>query len=219
MNSDPDGDMSDFYESERSLPKLISFHAGCFLIAVFFLGAALDVADSFIAIFNHQAVAKFACAIRPLAIVPIPNFSGFSQQWIADQCMGGVRDPAISMIFFSVKLSMAPIIFFVLWGFLYQQPEGYRALKDAYWQKFRTPGGFERELKALGGRVSGVFIFLTCCLLLASSIASDPRSGFILESKFAIENGLAIAIPGMVFDYGVRAFLLVSFVQANRNQN
>jgi hypothetical protein len=211
--------MADFDEAEQRLPKLISFHASCFLIAVFFLGAALDVADSFITIVNHQAVAEFACAIRPLAVVPVLNFSGFSQQWIADQCMGQVRDPAISMIFFSIKLSMAPIVCLVLCEFLCERPEGFWALKAFYWQKFSTRGGFERELKAFGKSVSGVFIFLTCCLLLASSIASDPRSSFILESKFAIENGLAIAIPGMTFVYGIRAFFFASFARAARSHN
>jgi hypothetical protein len=213
------GGMIDFDESELSAPKLISLHASIFLLAIYFLSAGLDVADSFLAIADPEPVTKFACAIRPLAIVPVPNLSKLSPYWLADQCLGGLREPAISMIFFSVKLTMALVAFFVLWGFLFWSPKEFWLLKDFYWQRFRAPGGYRKELKSFSGTSIGIIAFLTCCLLLASVSASDPKAGFILASKFVVEDGLAIAIPGMMFDAVVRAFLFISFAWLYRNQN
>jgi hypothetical protein len=160
--------MADFGDVDQLSQKLISANATIFLLVVYFLSAALDVINLLGATVDPQAVAHFACSIWPLAVVGMPKVSGRSSQFVADQCFGEAREPTISIIFFSIKLTMATLAFVILWGFVSWRPEAFRAVRDSYWQPFKVPGGYRKEIRTFGRNSLGVMFFLFCCLLLAS---------------------------------------------------
>lgn len=203
--------MSDFAEADQVSQKLISVQATIFLLAVYFLSAALDVIDLLGGTSDPPAIAGFACSIRSLALVTIPSISGRSAQSLADQCLGAAREPTFSMIFFSVKMTMAILAFVVLWGFVYWRPDGFRELTDYYGKRFGEPGGYRNELRTFVKKSLGVIFFLFCCLLLASFGASEPGLKFALALKFVVEDGLAIAIPAVMLDVTAKAFLFIAF--------
>ena len=115
------GNTPDFSDPEVDKLGLFSAYGSAFLLAVYALSAALDVADLFLSIPVPGSVAKLACEIRPLALVPIP-FSSLSTT--SDACRGEFQEPAISLIFFSVKLTMAFLAFAGLW--VCWNPDGFR---------------------------------------------------------------------------------------------
>jgi hypothetical protein len=209
--------VTDFGDVDRVSQKLISANATIFLLAVYLLCAALDVINLLGAAADPQAVARFACSLRPFAIVALPDSLGRSAQFVADQCSGEVREPTISIIFLSIKLTMAVLAFIVLWGFVCWRPEGFRAVSDNYRQRFEEPGGYRKELKKFSINSLGILFFLFCCLLLASVGASERTLRFAVTLKIVVEDGLAVAIPAVALDVTAKAFLFFSLAGANRN--
>jgi hypothetical protein len=206
------GNTPDFSDREVDKLRLSSVYGGAFLLAVYPLSAALDVADLFLAIVAPGSVAKLACEIQPLALVAIP-FSSLSP--ISDPCRGEFHEPAISLIFFSVKLTMAFLAFAVLW--VCWNPDGFRSMRDIYWRRFKATGGYRKELKSFARNSSGIIIFLTCCFLLASIDAADPSMRFILGAKFVLEDGVTVAIPAVAMDFIAKASLFIFFAWTHRN--
>jgi hypothetical protein len=127
--------MTDFGDVDQVSQKLISANATIFLLAVYFLCASLDVFNLLGGTVDPQAVGRFACSLRPLAIVAVPDVSGRATKFVADQCSGEAREPTISIIFLSIKLTVGVLAFIVLWGFAYWRPEAFRAVSDNYWQR------------------------------------------------------------------------------------
>jgi len=62
-----------------------------------------------------------------------------------------------------------------------------------------------------------MIVFLTCCFLLASILAADPKASFILGSKFVVEDGLAAAVPVLAMDFIARASVFGFFAWTHRN--
>jgi hypothetical protein len=206
------GNTPDFGDSEVDRQRLVSVYATVFLLAVYILSAGLDVADLFWSIVAPKSVAKLACQIQPLALVAIP-FSSLST--ISDACLGEFRYPAISLTFFSVKLTMALLAFVVLW--VCWNPDGIKAMRDIYWLRFKAPGGYRKELKLFAKNSAGMFVFLTCCFLLASISAADPKMSFALGGKLVLEDGLAIAMPVLAMGFIAKAFVFSFFAWTHRN--
>jgi hypothetical protein len=205
------GNTPDFSNREVDKLRLFSVYGTAFLLAVYTLSAALDVADLFLSIVAPGSVAKLACEIQPLALVAIP----FSSLPISDACRGEFHEPAISLIFFSVKLTMALLAFAALWVCL--NPDGFRSMRDIYWRRFKATGGYRKELKSFARNSSGIIIFLTCCFLLASIGAGDPSMRFILGAKFILEDGVTVAIPAVAIDFIAKASLFILFAWTHRN--
>jgi hypothetical protein len=206
------GSMPDFGDSEVDGQRLASVSATVFLLAVYTLSAGLDVADLFWSIVAPKSVATLACLLQPLALVAIP-FSSLST--ISDACLGEFRYPAISLTFFSVKLTMAVLAFVVLW--VCWNPDGFKAMRDIYWLRFKAPGGYRKELKSFARNSTGIFVFLTCCFLLASILAADPKLSFALGGKFVLEDGLTIAMPVLAMDFITKASVFGFFAWTHRN--
>jgi hypothetical protein len=207
MDSTPD-----LGDNEVDGQRLVSVYATVFLLAVYVLSAGLDVADLFWSIVAPQSVAKLGCLVRPLALIAVP-FS--SLPTISDACLGEFRYPVISLTFFSVKLTMAFIAFVLLW--VCWKPDGFRAARDIYLRRFKAPGGYRKELKSFAKNSSGMIVFLTCCFLLASISAADPKASFILGSKFVVEDGLAAAIPVLAMNFIARVSVFGFFAWTHRN--
>jgi hypothetical protein len=205
------GNTPDFSNREVDKLRLFSVYGTAFLLAVYTLSAALDVADLFLSIVAPGSVAKLACEIQPLALAAIP----FSSLPISDACRGEFHEPAISLIFFSVKLTMALLAFAALWVCL--NPDGFRSMRDIYWRRFKATGGYRKELKSFARNSSGIIIFLTCCFLLASIGAGDPSMRFILGAKFILEDGVTVAIPAVAIDFIAKASLFILFAWTHRN--
>ena len=206
------GNTPDFSGREVDKLGLFSVYGIAVLLAVYTLSATLDVADLFLAIVAPGSVVKLACDIQPLALVAIP-FSSLSP--ISDACRGEFHEPAISLIFFSVKLTMAFLAFAVLW--ICWNPDGFRAMRDDYWRRFKATGGYRKELKSFARNSSGIIIFLTCCFLLASIGAADPSMRFILGAKFIFEDGVTVAIPAVAIHLIAKASLFIFFAWTHRN--
>jgi hypothetical protein len=206
------GNTPDLSDREVDKLRLFSVYGTAFLLAVYTLSAALDVADLFLSIVAPGSVAKLACEIQPLALVAIPFPS---RSPISDACHGEFHEPAISLIFFSVKLTMAFVAFAVLW--VCWNPDGFRSMRDSYWRRFKATGGYRKELKSFARNSSGIVIFLTCCFLLASIGAADPSTRFILGTKFILEDGLTVAIPAVAIDFIAKASLFILFAWTHRN--
>jgi hypothetical protein len=206
------GNTPDFSDREVDKLRLFSVYGTAFLLAVCTLSAALDVANLVLSIVAPGSVVKLACEIQPLALVAIP-FSSLSP--IADACRGEFHEPSISLIFFSVKLTMALLAFAVLWACW--NPNSFRSMRNSYWSRFKAPGGYRKELKSFTRNSSGIMIFLTCCFLLASIGAADPSTRFILGAKFVLEDGLTVAIPAVAIDFIAKASLFILFAWTHRN--
>jgi hypothetical protein len=203
--------MSDFGYVGQVSQKPLAGRATGFLLIVYFLSAALEIIDLLGTAINPVAVSDFACSIQAFAIIQIPDMSGHSSPFVTDPCLGAAHEPTFSLIFLSVKLTMAIFAFAILWGFVGWRPDGFCALRDDYWQRFGAPGGYRNELKTFGRNSFGVIFFLSSCLLLACICASIPELSFALALKFIVEDGLAVAIPAVALDVTARALLFVSF--------
>jgi len=203
----PDGS-----DPEVNRQRLVSAYGAAFLLAIYILSAALDVADLLLSIAAPRSVAKLACVIQPLALLAVP-FSSLSPT--SDPCFRGFHEPAISLIFFSVKLTMAFLAFAVLW--VCWNPYGLRSMRDVYWRRFKVAGGYRKELKSFAKNSLGIAVFLTCCFLLASVIAADPKTRFIWGAKFILEDGVTVAIPVVAMDFIAKGSLFVFFAWTHRN--
>jgi len=202
----------DCSDPEVDRQKLVSAYGTAFLLAVYILSAALDVADLFVSMTAPASVAKLACVIQPLALLGVP-FSSLSPA--SDPCFRGFHEPAISLIFFSVKLTMAFLTFAVLW--VCWDPNGFRSMRDIYWRRFEVAEGYRKELTSFAKNSSGIIVFLTCCFLLASIIAADPTARFISGAKFVLEDGVTVAIPVVAMDFIAKASLFAFFAWTHRN--
>jgi hypothetical protein len=208
-----DGITPDLSDREVNGQRLVSVYATAFVLAVYAVSVALDVADQYLSIVAPKYVARLACAIQPFAIVAVPLSPPSS---VSDACVGEFREPAISLTFLSVKLTMALFIFVVLW--VCWNADGFKAMRDIYWRRFETPGGYRRELKSFAKNSLGIFVFLASCLLLASITAADSRSHlFIVGSKFILEDGVAVAIPLLAMNFIAKASLFAFFAWTHRN--
>jgi hypothetical protein len=203
----------DFSDPEVDRQRFFSVYGIAFLLTVYILSAALDVADLFLSIAAPQAVAKLACVIQPFALVTVP-FSLISPT--SDPCLGEFHEPAISLIFLSVKMTMAFVAFVVLW--VCWNPDGFRSMRDIYSRRFNATGGYRKELKSFARNSLGVLVFFTSCFLLACINAADPNARFILGAKFIVEDGAAVAIPVLAMDFIAKASVFVFFASAHRNR-
>jgi hypothetical protein len=202
----------DFGDPEVDRQTFFSVYGVAFLLTVYILCAALDVADLFLSIAAPQAVAKLACAIQPLALVAVP-FSLISPA--SDPCLGQFREPAVSFIFLSVKMTMAFVAFAVLW--VCWNPDGFRSTRDIYLRRFNPAGGYRKELKSFARNSLGILVFFTSCFLLASINAADPSARFVLAAKFVVEDGVAVAAPVLVMDFIAKGSVFVFFAWTHRN--
>lgn len=202
----------DFSDPEVDRQRFFSVYGIAFLLTVYILSAALDVADLFLSIPAPQAVAKLACITQPLALVTVP-FSLASPT--SDPCLGEFHEPAISLIFLSVKMTMAFIAFAVLW--VCWNPDGFRSMRDIYLRRFNATGGYRKELKSFARNSLGIFIFFMSCFLLACINAADPSARFIVAAKFVVEDGVAIAAPVLAMDFIAKASVFIFFAWTHRN--
>jgi hypothetical protein len=203
--------MADFSDSERDGQRLVSTFGTVFLLFVYILSAGLDVIDLVLVGENSKSTARLACSIQSFALVPVP----LAPRTMSDPCLGEVHEPDISILFLSIKFSMAFAAFPVLWVFWHRA--GFLRLRDIYWRRFGAPGGYLRELGSFIKNSSGIFAFLACCLLFAAIEAANPAIRFALALKFVLEDGLAIAMPVMTMDLVAKASLFVSYAWTHRD--
>jgi hypothetical protein len=194
---------------------------GVVLLVAFFLSAALDVINLVGTAINPQGLGRFACSISRLAIVGPPDFSRSPLRFVADQCLGPAGEPPISIIFLSIKITVAILAFIILWGCVLLRPDGLRAMNDNYYRRFQVSGGYRKEIEAFGKKSLVRVFFLLCLLLLVSISASDSASEQTLRAlvwfKFLFEDGLAVAIPAIALDLSATSVVFISIALAQWN--
>jgi hypothetical protein len=187
-----------------------------FLAAIYALCVALDAINIVGLPINPQAVTRFACAIWPLALIQPPNLFTNVSQFVATQCLGEPREPVVSIIFFSIKLTMAAVAILILWGYTALKPETFLQRREMYEQRFDKAGGCYQEFKKFAAESVGKLIFFFCSLLLTFSFVSEPILRFDVLEKVLGEDMLAVLIPTMLFS--ISATLLVFILHALKHR-
>jgi hypothetical protein len=92
-----------------------------------------------------QVVSQFACSLRPLMIVWLPNLSIFSSQHINAQCLGQASKETVSIIFLAIKLTIGVAAIPILVEFIARWPENFLTMRDSLYQRFDRPGQVAHE--------------------------------------------------------------------------
>ena len=90
---------------DRSAQLNVPYGALPFLAVLYVICAALDLVNVFGSSGDPKAVGQFACSLARYAIIGAPNLAVNTLDYVARECAGDVREPAISMAFLAVKLS------------------------------------------------------------------------------------------------------------------
>lgn len=167
----------------------ICVYAACVLLdAIALLG--LDIPNS--------AVARFACAIRPLGAVSAPLFADELLRFSAKQCVETVHEPTISIVFLSIKLALGILLVPVVCFAVLLRPRGMTAFCEAFREYAVDREAYFREMKRWAWRFLILIPFdVICVLLTARSSLSDFNTSF--AHKLFLENGAAIVVPATAF--------------------
>jgi hypothetical protein len=180
--------------SREVIPKPVRSLALCAYVGC----VVLDV----IALFGLQspapAVARFACAIRPFGVISAPLFADELLRFSAKQCAEIAHEPAISIVFLSVKLALGMLLVPVVCYAVLLRPQGMTALCEAFRDHAVDRAAYLRELKRWGKRFLVLIPFDIICILLTSqSNLSEFNTSF--AHKLFLEDGAAIVVPATLF--------------------
>jgi hypothetical protein len=144
------------------------------------------------------AVARFACGIRPLGAISAPLFADELLSFSAKQCGATVLEPAISIIFLSVKLALGMLLVPVVCCAILLRPQGMIALCEAFRDYAVDRATYFSELKRWAKRFLVLIPFGVICILLTSqSNLSDFNTS--IAHKLFLEDGAAIVVPATAF--------------------
>jgi hypothetical protein len=213
---------SDIEDTDEVSKRLIlGADTGVVFLSAFFSSAALDVINLVGAVINPQGLGRFACSIRGLAIVEPPDFSNSPLQFVADQCLGEAHAPVISIIFLSIKMTVAILAFIILWGCVLVRPGGLIAMRDNYDRRFKIAEGYRQEITAFAKksfvRVLVSLSFLLLVFIIVSESASRQTLMTLIWFKFLIPDGLALAIPALALDISATSVVLTSIALTQWN--
>jgi hypothetical protein len=158
---------------------------------------------------------RYACAIRPFGVIAWPLFSEDLLRFSADQCLGAIEEPAISIILLSIKFSLGILLFLIVCSFVAFRPQGLLTLMEACFLRKKNPKAYYRELRRWGQRLVVIGAIDIAGILLSSRDRVADFNTSIIH-KLSLEDGLAmLLIPVTVF-YCLIFLVGVSLTAAGR---
>lgn len=207
--------MADISESIEQRPLMFVPRASWpFLLLICAICVVLDGINLVGMTTDPQAVSQFACSLRPLIIVWLPNLSIFSSQYIDAQCLGQASKETVSIIFLAIKLTMGVAAIPILVEFIARWPEKILTMRDYLYQRFDHPGVYREELRKFGRvelRLYGVLIFLTVFVTMTTT---DIR--FNVQARVLLETFVSVSIPTAVACSLAAAAVFISFALKSR---
>jgi hypothetical protein len=161
----------------------------------------LDLAVLIATAMYPNAVARFACEIRPMGAIAWPLFAEDLLRYSAEQCLGAMKEPSTSIILLSMKFSMGMLIFPLVCSVVAYRPQGLLTLIDACFLRVKHSEVYYGELRRWLYRLAIVVALDTAGILLSSFTKVADFNTSIVH-KIALEDGFAILIPATIF-YGL----------------
>jgi hypothetical protein len=191
-----DADIDEFKNLGRGVvPK----SASPIVTGFYFFCVLLDVAYLIGTVMYPHVFPRYACAIRPFGVIAWPLFSEDLLRFSADQCLGAIEEPSISIILLSIKFSLGIVLLLIVCSFVACRPEGLLALIEACFLGKKNPKAYYRELRRWGQRLVVVGAIDIAGILLSSRDRVADFNTSIVH-KLTLEDGLAmVLIPVTVF--------------------
>ncbi len=185
-------------ELDRLSREVVPKPARLLATSVYIACVLLDAIALFGLDIHSPAVARFACTIRPLGVISAPLFADELLRFSAKQCVESAHEPAISIIFLSLKFALGILLVLILCFAILLRPRGMIALCKAFRGYAADRESYFRELKRWAKRFLVLLPFGAICVLLTSqSSLSEFNTSF--AHKLFLEDGAAIVVPATAF--------------------
>jgi hypothetical protein len=190
-----DADIDEFNSLNRGVvPKFV----GRMVMGLYFSCVGIDIVFLTGMATNPDGIGRYVCATRSFGAIAWPLFSEDLLRYSADQCLGTMDEPAISIILLSIKYTIGILIVPIICCVVLCRPRGLLTLIEATFLRAETSGAYYREFRRWGRRliVLGVLDFAGIHLSSAAKLADFNESIF---HKLSLEDGFVILIPASIF--------------------